>query len=725
MIFENFRFDYQNYLILLTAIINLSLCVIFLKAGGYKKLSNISFGILTLGVSLWSIGMFFYRGFFGHDLAVFWSKFLYFSSGITPLALLFFSYVFPEKDRQLDNIFTKIILIAPILLLLSVFIPGFVITEIIVNRNTENIMLFGYGYYLWGGYLTLYFVMAFYKLYRSYVKSQSLAKLQIKYILIGGIISTTLGSITNFILPTFGNTSLGWTGQSFTLILAVCIAYAISRYRLMGIRFIASRIYTYFLIGAFSYLYFHLVIFFDLNVFGNIYAPASLISGIVFAIIFALIFLPLLGYVQKTSDVIFYKGNNPRSIIKDLLIKLSSVINLDQLISILAKEFKKIIESDEIVFVIFTKNTHYLKFYFGDELKISDEWLNKSDKLIKKIAAEKRIILIDSDEKISRELSESLAKNKVRIVSPLIARGQAIGLIFFGDKISRSAYTDEDMEFLEIISSQAAASIENARLYQEVDDYNKNLQEKVDLQTADIKAKNEQLEKLLVMRSEFLDIASHQLRTPVSVIKGMLSMLQEGSVPEAKKMPFISASFQKSLKLAEIIDDILRASEMDSQKFELSLVPVEIEPIVNDIIEDKKPVVEFKKISLTFEHPAEPLPPVLSEARYLKHVIYNLINNALQYTTQGYIKVKAAIEGDNVVIRVEDTGLGIPEADLPKLFQKFSRAKNAVDAYTDGSGLGLFIIKEIIDKHQGAKIYIEKTELDKGTTFVLSLPIAK
>ena len=251
------------------------------------------------------------------------------------------------------------------------------------------------------------------------------------------------------------------------------------------------------------------------------------------------------------------------------------------------------------------------------------------------------------------------------------------------------------------------------------------LQETVDEQTADIRAKSEHLAKLMAMRSEFLDIASHQLRTPVAVIKGMLSMMKEGSVPKDKVDFFMNGALQKSFKLSEIIDEILRASELDSDRFELTLKPIDIIKLLDDIVLEKRMEAKNKNDEVVFDKPKGDFPLVMSDDKYIKHVITNLVNNSIQYTKDGKIEIRLSQENNSVVIRVIDNGIGIPKEDLPKLFQKFSRAKNAVDTYTDGSGLGLFIIKQIIEYHPGAKIEIEKTEVGNGTTFAITLPLAQ
>ncbi len=232
------------------------------------------------------------------------------------------------------------------------------------------------------------------------------------------------------------------------------------------------------------------------------------------------------------------------------------------------------------------------------------------------------------------------------------------------------------------------------------------------------------------MRSEFLDIASHQLKTPVSVILGTASMFKEGNMaklPQDQQDKFIDNIFKKAKKLGSIISDILRASEMDTEEFKLepeTLKPIQMEEVIKRVYEDTKEEAQEKNLSLEVVKPPQPTSPVLINADYLEQAIFNLVDNAIKYTGKGYVKIILSEEQGKIIIKIEDSGIGIPAADQKKMFDKFARAKNARNMYTDGSGLGLFIIKKIMAAHQGGQISFSSQE-NKGTTFTITLPVYK
>jgi signal transduction histidine kinase len=270
-----------------------------------------------------------------------------------------------------------------------------------------------------------------------------------------------------------------------------------------------------------------------------------------------------------------------------------------------------------------------------------------------------------------------------------------------------------------------------------------HLENKVKAQTRNLEEKNNNLVKLLAMRSEFLDLASHQLRTPVGVIKNIMEMMDDGDLerlpPEVKK-GYVHNAFEKSLKLKKIISDILVTSELDTASFTVNSKNAEdlhLEDLVDKNVAETKFEAGQKNIAIDWQRPEKPLPLVAGYEHYLSYAISNLIDNAVKYTPStgetsetrnrrdepGWIKIRTEAKGREVIVSVEDNGIGIPPDEIGNMFKKFSRATNARKMYTDGSGLGLYIIKEIIEGH-GGRVSVQ-SKLEEGSTFKIFLPIKK
>lgn len=253
---------------------------------------------------------------------------------------------------------------------------------------------------------------------------------------------------------------------------------------------------------------------------------------------------------------------------------------------------------------------------------------------------------------------------------------------------------------------------------------------------------NVELQRLDKAKNEFINIASHQLRTPITVIKGVISMIQDGTMnrlDEATKTKFYDGAKIKCQKLEDIINDILNSTSLTNKKFNVmdkSAEKIVIKDFFEKMIEGFKPETIGRGITLTLGALDESVPEITGQKRYLEEAFSNLITNAIKYTpsskatddirqTRNEEEAKIVIsnrrDGDFVIFSVKDNGIGIPADAIPTLFQKFVRAKNATEMYTDGTGLGLFIIKEIVEGH-GGSVWVE-SELGKGSEFFLRLPI--
>lgn len=238
------------------------------------------------------------------------------------------------------------------------------------------------------------------------------------------------------------------------------------------------------------------------------------------------------------------------------------------------------------------------------------------------------------------------------------------------------------------------------------------------------------ISELNTVRSEFLYVASHQLRTPVSVITGNLSLLAEGAYdkkPKAQLRRVYESMFHKAKKLTNTVNGILMASHMDNfDVFKLPInhmQPVDIREIVRNICETLEYKADEKQ--LTFDYTAvtasdEPV-YVKSTGNYLEQAIMNVIDNALTYTHKGFVRVLFVRTRRSISIAVTDTGIGIPKEDQENVFTKFERSPNAERTYADGSGLGLFVARKIIEAHSGGKIGFVSAGEGKGTTFSIEI----
>jgi signal transduction histidine kinase len=231
--------------------------------------------------------------------------------------------------------------------------------------------------------------------------------------------------------------------------------------------------------------------------------------------------------------------------------------------------------------------------------------------------------------------------------------------------------------------------------------------------------KQEEFEK---MKLDFVSMAAHELRTPLTSIRGYLSILQEETVEKltAEQTTFLQRIMVSADQLQTLVENLLNISQIEKGKLELKLAPVDLEKTVLSIIDNLTPEAKQRNIELSYDKPDHTIPSVNADEFRINEVITNLISNAIHYNRQdGWIKVSLKEQENTVVVSVSDGGVGIPESALPNLFTKFYRITTPLEMGAKGTGLGLFISKQIIEAHKG-KIWVE-SEVDKGTTFHFSL----
>ena len=344
--------DFINIIIFLSAFANLFLGLL-IWSKGKEKLINKVYAILAISIFAWAFGMVGYRITENPYHALLWCKSLYASAVVMGGSFLFFTFVFPENKYPKKQISLSIISLHIICLLFIVFSSA-IINSVEIGIKTEHIIIFSPLYYFfYVPLVSLSFTFGYANLLRKRVRSKGIIKYQLTLVFLGAFLSSSFGMITNLTLPTLGIFTYNWVAQILAIIMAGCIAYAIVRYRFMDIRLIASRLYVYTLIGSFTYSFFYLFALVSQKYLGGVHDSRAIILGGVFAFLYAIIFLPLLNKIQSSSDILFYRGYNPQRIFKDLGLRLSSVIDLNQVLAILSAEDRKVLETEDMNIILF------------------------------------------------------------------------------------------------------------------------------------------------------------------------------------------------------------------------------------------------------------------------------------------------------------------------------------------------------------------------------------
>ncbi len=250
--------------------------------------------------------------------------------------------------------------------------------------------------------------------------------------------------------------------------------------------------------------------------------------------------------------------------------------------------------------------------------------------------------------------------------------------------------------------------------------------EKIQNLAKDLEAANVELKKLDKAKSEFLSIASHQLRTPLTAIKGYSSMILEGAFGKFSEgvKDATGKILESSRQLVLMIDDFLDISKIEAGKmsYEFSTFNLDdlIKKMVKGFLDNNKKARELNLKYITSNQDF----PIRGDINKISQVVSNLLDNAVKYTPTGYINVHLDKnqKGDAAILTVKDTGIGISKETMAKLFQKFSRSEKSSLFNTSGSGLGLYVAKRIITDHKG-RIWVESDGPGKGSSFFVELPL--
>jgi signal transduction histidine kinase len=233
---------------------------------------------------------------------------------------------------------------------------------------------------------------------------------------------------------------------------------------------------------------------------------------------------------------------------------------------------------------------------------------------------------------------------------------------------------------------------------------------------------NIELRKLDASKTEFISIASHQLRTPLTAIKGYLSMINEGSYGELSdevkaKMQSI---FESNERLIKLVNDLLNVSRIETGKLDLEKTSIKIDILLSNVIKDLSINAKKKKIYLKLEKSKE-LPEISVDEKKLRQALLNVLDNAIKYTNKGGITIKTELLNKNLLIKIKDTGEGMNKEELGKVFQRFSRGNAGNWLHGEGAGLGLYIARKFIEMHKG-EIWAQSQGEGKGSEFYIKIP---
>lgn len=687
-----------------------------------KSTTNILFFLFSLSFTTYNVFNYLALHQSQDSLTIFWIRLVMANAGVIVLIFLLLTATFPRTKLELNKltVLLSIILTFPII---GLSLSNLVFSSVIAG-TTQPIP--GPGIIAFVIHSITYLLTGFIFLIRKHKKTQGREKIQIKFFLTGTIILFASILLTNlFFVIILRTTFFVGLLPIYTLVFVGTISYAIVRHRFLDIGLVVARTVSFTLLIAYVALVYSLLFTFLLSLFPGITVDIKVLTiATILTFITAITFQPISRFLEKITDAIFYKHRYSTSkLLYDLALIMASTLRLEHLTHKLLRELLSQMHIARGAFVLLTED--------GGIYEVAHEGYTFTPEFDEKDIKE----LVDyHDMLIIEELPEGNYKNILRkldatCVVYLSTEGRYMGLLALGEKLSGDIYTSEDLRLLKIFAPEAAVAIQNAQSYEEVNRFSITLQQEVDKATKELSIANIKLKALDKLKDEFLSLASHELRTPMTAIKSYLWMVLEGrggKVTEKQKY-YLDVAYKSTDRLIALVNDMLNISRIESGKITLIPVHAHLDQLVDDVVVEMTP--RSTELGIEISVVSSPtLPEVWVDLDKIKEVLINLVGNSLKFTPRGgKITIKLQKKDNFVETSVSDTGAGIKTEDLPRLFQKFSmiggnsaqREKN-----TKGTGLGLYISKLIVELH-GGKIWAQSQGIGKGATFTFSLKVFK
>lgn len=714
-------------LLITTIVVDFLIAVLILKNNS-KSLQNRFFAALLFAISLWAAGDSLMLFADQPPLTAFGAYLFIIAPLYTTLFVLLFARAFP-RDTSVNRTALVVAPPAVIFSLAAFYNLGNFIQTIDIQNPQNRLTVAQPGYFLYSLYFGIYLVYALWLLAKGYRHYQGHERVQLGYTFLAIAISSSTSMVTNLTLPNLGTMSYVWAGAFSTVVAAAIISVAIVKHRLFDIRLVVARSLAYvLLVSALVSIYTLIVFVVTVRVFGTDSNLSQRVIPIVAAIFLAFTSSRLKKFFDRVTNKYFYRdAYDPQGFLDDLNKVLVSTIDTDRLLKGTVDVIDAHLKPAFAVFLLKETITTKKRVIGNAHAAFNDEDIARIRHLV--LAFGQKVVVTDDLEETRKDFYQALNRNDIGIVvqlaSNISSRKEGVGYLLLGIKKSGNIYNRQDIRMLEIVANELVIAIQNALRFEEIENFNITLQEKVDDATRRLRQTNEKLRQLDETKDEFISMASHQLRTPLTSMKGYVSMVLEGDAGKITSMQrkLLDQAFVSSQRMVYLIADLLNVSRLKTGKFIIEAVPTNLADVIEGEISQLKETAKSRGLTLTYEKP-DNFPVLMLDETKIRQVIMNFIDNAIYYTPSGgHIAVTLEDKDNAVEYKVTDDGIGVPKHEQHHLFGKFYRAGNAKKVRPDGTGLGLFMAKKVIVAQGGGLIF--SSQEGKGSTFGFSFPKAK
>lgn len=708
----------HNLFPLVAFLLNVSLAGISLLRNPGSRLNRV-FAYFVSGMALWNFGVFMLRRAPDPVSAYLWEVIIHIGFIAIPAFYYHFVLIFLDSTTRHRPSLSLVYALA-------IFFNLF-------NLTGSSLFMTGVKWTYWGwapapgplyyayiaGFLA-FMIWGLYHLMKAYRGiDSSFRRNRAMLILFGTVVSLAGGiiDIVRFALTPLipAAEHIYPPGIPANMVFALMLGTSIVRYRLFDVNVAVKKTAIYIAFGAAvtSFLVgvtWTLERYFDLAEITALWVVIPM--GFLITLLFSPLGQPLEDYIQR---LIFSKRRGCYDTLLELSKRMSTILDFGKLVDTLLQGLVRGIPLTHSILMIYDRPTNSFVPYQEEatvEL-VGGVGPIRADSPIVQWLKRTEGVLVKEEVKLNPRIAEyfdaaegELDEIKASLIVPLRIENNLVGILLLGEKLSGEIFDHQELEVLSVLANQAAIAMENARLYEELG------------------ASNARLIQANQLKSEFLASMSHELRTPLNSIIGFSKVLLnrlDGDLTERQEA-YIRSVNNSSTHLLRLINSILDFSRIEAGKIEAHPEDIDVHDLVDECVESSVPLARGKPVKIEKEVPLD-VPRIHADRTKVKQILLNLLSNAIKFSPAGRVLVRVQPEGDAVHFSVADTGIGIREDDLPRLFEPFHRVNSPRAREAGGTGLGLAISKKFVELH-GGHIWAESRE-NHGSTFHFTLPLRR
>ena len=683
------------------------------------------FFLVCLCLAVWSAGLeMFSLADNGAALDIA-SRWFYVASAVfCPALAIFTAKSFLPLTKSVRSF---IFISSSLFIVLSIYIilaPEFIInaSEITTPVDFSQIPINAINYIVFATFFSVFFLVVMWFGYVAWRKSDTIRRKQVAIYMTGLLVSSIPGFVVDLSLPALGDYRYVWVGPVAIILFLFAIMYSIVKYRLMDVKTAVARSVSYMLLLiALAVVYIISAYVISIVIFQRTLTIDSRLNfmNMVLAILLAFLYQPIKRFFNKLTDRVFYYGEyDADTFAREISKILTYTADLQLLTRRVGNYIASSLKAEKVAFCIPEKGIYGRTG--RRRLSVVEEDVRRIMDYYYKYCSFPEVILANQVK--DPELKKLLDIHRTKIVIPLLHQNQETGILFLGEHKSLG-YSSRDIEMLESIAGELAVSIRNSLSMEEINELNKSLQRRIDEATKELRFSNRQLQRLDEAKNEFISMASHQLRTPLTSIKGYLDMMLEGDLGKISptQRAVLREAFSSSERMVRLINDFLNVSRLQTGKFTIDKQSVDIAQILRDEVSLLKVVADQRSVEMVLKIDKK-IPSLAVDSEKIRQVMLNMIDNAIYYSSpHKKVVITLKSSGKMIEFSVKDSGIGVPKSEQANIFGKFFRGTNAKKRRPDGTGVGLFLAKKVILSHDGEMIF--ESEEGKGSTFGFKLPV--